>query len=81
MMHPLLKEFYFLMKKTIGKWITKTWSSVVVVSKIWNLRNLKNLFRKELEIKPYGLGSRVRDVEAFQYKTEIKMIYFVHFLP
>ena len=30
-----------------------------------------------LEIKPCGLGSRIRDVEAFWYKTEIKMIYFV----
>ena len=30
-----------------------------------------------LEIKPYGLGSRIREVEAFWYKTEIKKIYFV----
>ena len=26
---------------------------------------------------PCGLGSRIRDVEAFWYKTEIKIIYFV----
>ena len=32
---------------------------------------------KLLEIKPCGLGSRIRDVEAFRYKTEIKIIYFV----
>ena len=30
-----------------------------------------------LEIKPCGLGSRIRDVEAFWYKREIKIIYFV----
>jgi hypothetical protein len=30
-----------------------------------------------LEIKPCGLVSRIRDVEAFWYKTEIKIIYFV----
>ena len=30
-----------------------------------------------LEIKLCGLGSRIRDVEAFWYKTEIKIIYFV----
>ena len=30
-----------------------------------------------LEIKPCGLGSRIRDVEAFRYKTKIKIIYFV----
>ena len=30
-----------------------------------------------LEIKPCGLGSRIRDLEAFWYKTEIKIIYFV----
>ena len=30
-----------------------------------------------LEIKPCGLCSRIRDVEAFWYKTEIKIIYFV----
>ena len=31
----------------------------------------------KLEIKPCGLGPRIRDVEAFWYKTEIKIIYFV----
>ena len=30
-----------------------------------------------LEIKPCGLGSRIWDVEAFWYKGEIKIIYFV----
>ena len=32
-----------------------------------------------LEIKPCGLGPRIQDivVEAFWYKTEIKIIYFV----
>ena len=30
-----------------------------------------------LEIKPCGLASRIRDVESFWYKTEIKIIYFV----
>ena len=30
-----------------------------------------------LEIKPCGLGSRIRDVEAFWYRTEIKIIHFV----
>ena len=30
-----------------------------------------------LEIKPCGLVSRIRDVEAFWYKREIKIIYFV----
>ena len=30
-----------------------------------------------LEIKPCELGSRIRDVEAFWYKTEIKIVYFV----
>ena len=30
-----------------------------------------------LEIKPCGLGSRIRDVEAFWYKTKIKIIYFL----
>ena len=30
-----------------------------------------------LEIKPCELGSRIRDVEAFWYKTDIKIIYFV----
>ena len=30
-----------------------------------------------LEIKPCGLGSRIGDVEAFRYKTEVKIIYFV----
>ena len=28
-------------------------------------------------IKIYGLGSRIRDVEAFWYETEIKIIYFL----
>ena len=31
-----------------------------------------------LETKHCGLGSRIRDVEAFWYKTEIKIIYFVN---
>ena len=30
-----------------------------------------------LEIKPCGLGPRTRNVEAFWYKPEIKIIYFV----
>ena len=30
-----------------------------------------------LEIKPCRLVSRIRDVEAFWYKTEIKIVYFV----
>ena len=30
-----------------------------------------------LEIKPCGIGSRIQDVEAFWYKTEIKIVYFV----
>ena len=30
-----------------------------------------------LEIKPSGLGSRIRDVEAFWYKTVMKIIYYV----
>ena len=30
-----------------------------------------------LEIKPCELGPRIRDVEAFWYKTEINIIYFV----
>ena len=30
-----------------------------------------------LEIKTCGLGPRIRDVEAFWYKTEIKIIYVV----
>ena len=38
---------------------------------------IKPLKYKILEIKPCGLGSRIRDVEAFCYKTEIKIIYFV----
>ena len=29
-----------------------------------------------LEIKPFGLVSRIRDVEAFWYKTDIKIIVF-----
>ena len=29
-----------------------------------------------LEIKPCGIGSRIRDVKEFGYKTEIKIIYF-----
>ena len=32
---------------------------------------------KKLEIKPCGQGSRIRDVEAFWYKAEIRIIYFV----
>ena len=35
------------------------------------------LFYNILEIKPCGLGPRIQDVEAFWYKTEIKIIYFV----
>ena len=34
-------------------------------------------FQYVLEIKPCGLGPRIRDVEAFWYKTEIKIVYFV----
>jgi len=30
-----------------------------------------------LEIKPCRLGARIQDVEAFWYKTEIKIIYFL----
>ena len=30
----------------------------------------------KLKIKPLGLGFRIRDVEAFWYKTEIKIIVF-----
>ena len=30
-----------------------------------------------LEIKPFRLGPRIRDAEAFWYKKEIKIIYFV----
>ena len=30
-----------------------------------------------LEIKPCGLGPRIQNVEAFWYKIEIKIIYFV----
>ena len=33
-----------------------------------------------LEIKPCRLGPRIRDVEAFWYETEIKIIYFVPLL-
>ena len=36
----------------------------------------KNRFAT-IEIKPCGLVTRIRDVEAFWYKTEIKIIYFV----
>ena len=43
------------------------------VKYLWSLRNFELL----LEIKPCGLGSRIRDVEAFWNKTEIKIIYFV----
>ena len=32
---------------------------------------------KILEIKPCGLGPIIRDVKAFWYKTEIKIINFV----
>ena len=28
-----------------------------------------------LEIKPCELGPRIRDVEAFWYKTEVKIVY------
>ena len=41
------------------------------------LPNIKRFFFCWLEIKPCGLGSRIRDVEVFWYKTEIKIIYFV----
>jgi hypothetical protein len=34
-------------------------------------------FLRKLEIKPCRLGPRIRDMEAFWYKTEIKIIYFV----
>ena len=30
-----------------------------------------------IEIKPCRFGSRIQDAEAFWYKTEIKIIYFV----
>ena len=38
------------------------------------MRNIKYII---LEIKPCGLVSRIRDVEAFWDKTEIKIIYYV----
>ena len=38
-------------------------------------RSIQNTY--SIEIKPFELGSRIRDVEAFWYKTEIKIIYFV----
>ena len=31
-----------------------------------------------LEIKPCGLGSRIRDVEALWYKTENRILYWIH---
>ena len=42
---------------------------------LWHSQNIWTLH--ELEIKPCGLGPRIQDVEAFWYKTEIKIIYFV----
>ena len=39
------------------------------------LKLQSNYFK--LEIKPCRLGLRIRDVEAFWYKTEIQIIYFV----
>ena len=33
-----------------------------------------------LEIKLCGLGPRIRDVEAFWYQTEFKIIYFLPFV-
>ena len=45
--------------------ILKSWGTVVWLI-FWGL-----------EIKLCGLGSRIRDVEAFWYKTDIKIIYFV----
>ena len=38
---------------------------------------LRHAKYKILEIKPCGLVSRIQNVEAFWYKTEIKIIYFV----
>ena len=43
-----------------------TWSQIVLIELL-----------DTLEIKPCGLDSRIREVEAFWYKTEIKIIYFV----
>jgi hypothetical protein len=45
----------------------------------FNQSNIKSGSVKyfQLEIKPCRLGSRIWDVKAFWYKTEIKMIYFV----
>ena len=47
---------------------------VVASIKVWIF---KEVIYYELEIKPCGLGSRIRDMEAFWYKTDIKIIYFV----
>ena len=44
--------------------------------KIWAISETPRLL-DTIEIKPCGIGSRIRDVEAFCYKTEIKIIYFV----
>ena len=45
--------------------------------KDWNHDLLELYAYSILEIKPGGLGPRIRDVEAFWYKTEIKIIYFL----
>ena len=44
----------------------------------WNQTGIFPLFCP-ISYSHYGLGSRIRDVEAFWFKTEIKIIYFVTF--
>ena len=44
---------------------------------IQSLGQIQSYLFSILEIKTYGLGPRIQDVEVFWYKTEIKIIYFV----
>ena len=56
--------------------MTPTKATIGIGSTAW--KKWKQIqINNELEIKPCGLGSRIRDVEAFWYKTEIKIICFV----
>ena len=50
----------------------------IIAAKSWSITYKKpyKFIIQTLEIKLCGLGPRIRDVEAFFYKTEIKIVYF-----
>jgi hypothetical protein len=72
---PLLVRLHLLPINRIHQMVSRIFFDNESTS--FFLAKLSLFIYSKLEIKPCWLASRILDVEAFWYKTEIKIIYFV----